>query len=412
MSDPAALGLFGSGRTSFAFHRTRPEFDLYTTVFSSAGIDTGTALLLRYVQAASPPTGGRVLDLGCGHGVLGIVLAGLDSTRSVTFTDRDALACSATRHNLGLNSLVEDRYRIVPSLGWDQLSSEDQFDLVVANLPGKAGVAVLDDLIAEAARRAAPGAILGLVVVRPLGAEVAAAVAATGAEPLEERTTTAYQVVVARMPEGGTVAPTDPSGEEATVGAFDRGVYDRAAVEFATGRTRWRATTVTGVDEFDSLSLATELLDRVAGRLQAQPAVVVEPGQGHRALLLGRHGHHVRSLVSRDLLALRASQRLLASVGPSGPTPPLLQHAVTVADSTLDTVTMLALHAGDRAHLPWVRAEIVRHLDRRGRRSLLLTGRASVLGRIEAELLRRRPGRVVEMASRRNYRALAYQQGG
>ncbi|MFV0259104.1 MAG: class I SAM-dependent methyltransferase [Acidimicrobiales bacterium] len=403
----APLALFETGRTSFAFHRTRPAFDLYSTVFSSAGIDGGSALLLRYLQAAPQPPGGRVLDLGSGHGVLGIVLAGLNPEAHATFTDRDALACAATRHNVALNGL-DDRSRVVASLGYDELEPADRYDLIVANLPGKAGLVVLDDLVAHAATRSVPGGMLGLVVVLPLAADIVAAVADTGAETLEERSNKSYHVVVARFPAG----PRQPIGADSGVAAFDRGVYDRTTAAFAVGRNRWTATTVAGIDEFDSLNLATELLDRVAGRLQPQPTVVVEPGQGHRALLVGRHGHHIRSVTSRDLLALRASRRLLDHSGLGRGTTAVVEHAVAVPDDTLDAVTLLAIHAGERSHLAWLRAEIGRHLDRSGRRSLLLTGRASVLGRIEAELLRRRPGRVVEVVSQRNYRALAYQQGG
>ena len=77
--------LFWSRRVPLAFHRTRLQFDLARSVFSSGGIDPGSALLLRYLQASDLPGGERILDLGCGQGVLGVVMHALDQTVSIVY---------------------------------------------------------------------------------------------------------------------------------------------------------------------------------------------------------------------------------------------------------------------------------------------------------------------------------------
>ena len=41
-------------------------------VFAQGRLDVGTAVLFRETE---PPTGGRILDLGCGYGVIGLAIA-------------------------------------------------------------------------------------------------------------------------------------------------------------------------------------------------------------------------------------------------------------------------------------------------------------------------------------------------
>ena len=60
--------------SSFSHKGIDLEFDVAQTLFSGHEIDQGSALLLRSLDVATPA---RVLDLGCGYGVLGITLARL-----------------------------------------------------------------------------------------------------------------------------------------------------------------------------------------------------------------------------------------------------------------------------------------------------------------------------------------------
>jgi 16S rRNA (guanine1207-N2)-methyltransferase len=167
-ADPAVDDLFWSRTVPFAFHGVRLRFDLATTLFASAGVDPGSALLLRHLQSVQLPASARVLDVGCGHGVLGLVLLALDRTRHVTMVDRDALACHYTSRNLAGNDLPEARAAIGGSLGYDDVPAGDPFDLIVSNLPGKAGEAVITDLASGVGPLSRPGTVLALVVVAPL----------------------------------------------------------------------------------------------------------------------------------------------------------------------------------------------------------------------------------------------------
>jgi ribosomal protein L11 methyltransferase len=76
--------------------------------------------------------GERVLDAGCGSGVLGIAALALGAGHAVG-VDRDPAALEASRANAARNA-VEDRLVVTPAPLDDVVASEEPFDLVVANL--------------------------------------------------------------------------------------------------------------------------------------------------------------------------------------------------------------------------------------------------------------------------------------
>lgn len=396
--------LFLARTVPFAFHGARLRFDLATTVFASAGIDPGSALLLRHLQAVDVSPSARVLDLGCGVGVLGVVLAALDRSRQVTFVDRDALACRFTRRNLEANGLAAAAATVHGSLGYDDVAPGPPFDLIVSNIPGKAGSAVLDHLISGAGPLAGPGTIFGCVVVQPLAAEVRAAMGRLAATMLVDKGNKTHQVLVVRLDEP-LPADTGPTR------GFEGGRYDRTSANFSAGDLQWRARTVVGLDEFDNLSHATRLLRGAFRGLRAGPCLILDPGQGHRAVLAARSGQHVDTLVSRDLLSLRASARCLVDNGLSGPGPTLAHTPGPIGGTDVPTAV---LHADDKVHTPWFVAE-VRALVGASARSrpanLILSGRSGLIGRIEVDLLARAGGRLVHRESRYGYRVVRYRFG-
>ena len=70
-------------------------------IFSPGGLDSGTELML---QEAEIPQGGRVLDLGCGYGVVGIVASKLGAGE-VVYLDEDLVALTACRENIAAHGL-------------------------------------------------------------------------------------------------------------------------------------------------------------------------------------------------------------------------------------------------------------------------------------------------------------------
>ncbi|MEN6477502.1 MAG: methyltransferase, partial [Rectinema sp.] len=77
----------------FAFMGARLRLELSHALFSSFDVDSGTRLLLKAV-ARDPVLAGarRVLDAGCGTGVIGLAVAKAFPDTEVTLRDRDMLA--------------------------------------------------------------------------------------------------------------------------------------------------------------------------------------------------------------------------------------------------------------------------------------------------------------------------------
>ncbi|MFP5255517.1 MAG: 50S ribosomal protein L11 methyltransferase [Acidimicrobiia bacterium] len=116
-----------------------------------SGSHPATRLAVAAIEAHGP--GDRVLDVGCGSGVLAVVAARLGS-RHVTAVDVDPEAVRATAANAAANGVAD---RIDPSLG-PLGEVTGAFDLVVANIGQRVLVELAPDLLALAA----PGGTLVL----------------------------------------------------------------------------------------------------------------------------------------------------------------------------------------------------------------------------------------------------------
>ena len=132
-------------------------------VFGHGRLDDGSRLLLRALPAR---LSGRLLDLGCGCGVLGAVLAARGPEAEVWLADRDALAVACARRSLAANGL--ERARVVCSDGLSDL--DGHFDHVVTNPPFHEGVATdysfVERLSRELRERMSPRGHLWLVANR------------------------------------------------------------------------------------------------------------------------------------------------------------------------------------------------------------------------------------------------------
>ncbi|MCJ7606066.1 MAG: class I SAM-dependent methyltransferase, partial [Dehalococcoidales bacterium] len=136
------------------------RFKVSQGLFSSFDIDKGTRLLLRTIVEAGYRDFTRVLDLGCGYGPIGLMLKSLYPAADVHMVDRDALAVDYSRQNAELNGLTD--IETYASLGYDDITRRD-FDLIVSNIPGKAGTTVITSLLQDAGRYLAPGGMAAIV---------------------------------------------------------------------------------------------------------------------------------------------------------------------------------------------------------------------------------------------------------
>jgi 16S rRNA G1207 methylase RsmC len=132
-------------------------------VFSKDELDDGTRLL---IDAAVIPQGAKVHDLGCGIGVVGVIIKLAEPSCSVIASDVSERAVELARKNSQLHKLdidvrLSDGYAAVP----------ERFDTVLLNPPYVAGRETIYRLIQEAHDHLKPGGTLQLVARHNKGGE-------------------------------------------------------------------------------------------------------------------------------------------------------------------------------------------------------------------------------------------------
>lgn len=148
-------------RVSFEALGNRLEFDTDAGVFSRDGLDRGTEVLLN----ALPPLSGRILDLGCGWGALGIALGKRYPELDIVMTDINSRAVELVQQNLRLNGI---RALVVQGDGFEAV--EGPFDAIITNPPIRAGKAVIYDLFDRAREFVSPKGALYVVIRKQQGA--------------------------------------------------------------------------------------------------------------------------------------------------------------------------------------------------------------------------------------------------
>ena len=131
-------------------------------VFSKTGLDDGSAILLR----AMPPLFGRVLDLGCGWGAMGLTLAKVNPDAEFVLVDVNARAVTLCERNRKENGI--ENVAIGISDGFSNVGGE--FDFVVTNPPIRAGKAVIYGFFEQGYARLNPGGALCVVIRKQQGA--------------------------------------------------------------------------------------------------------------------------------------------------------------------------------------------------------------------------------------------------
>lgn len=145
---PGTWNEFSVSLRGAVFHlRTLPG------VFSYQGLDEGTRLLIDNVKKAQ---GARVLDFGCGAGVIGLHASACGAS-FVDMIDSDLLSVACARENILLNRV--DSATVFPSDVLKAVSSR-RYDLILSNPPFHTGkevdYAVAQTFIAHAVKLLEP----------------------------------------------------------------------------------------------------------------------------------------------------------------------------------------------------------------------------------------------------------------
>lgn len=135
-------------------------FETGNYYFSPKGIDKGTLFMLSKVQAAKED---KVLDLGCGYGVVGISIAKEIGGEHIVMSDISEEALALTKANLALNGLAG--VRVIKSNGLKEIPDRD-FTLILSNPPYHADFSVAKAFIEDGYKRLVFGGMMIMVTKR------------------------------------------------------------------------------------------------------------------------------------------------------------------------------------------------------------------------------------------------------
>ena len=132
-------------------------------IFSRKEMDDGTLLLIESVDVMPMNS---VIDVGCGYGPIGLLMARMAPQGRTLLVDKDFVAVDYANRNARANDL--DNARAQLSNGFDQVDPALRFDVIASNLPAKVGKELLTLYLHDALARLRPGGRLYLVTITGL----------------------------------------------------------------------------------------------------------------------------------------------------------------------------------------------------------------------------------------------------
>ena len=136
------------------------NFKTSNEVFSPQGIDPGTLAMLSIIDFHADD---KVLDLGCGYGIVGVLAAKIIGESNVVMTDKDGEAIELAKQNSKLNGV--GGVKIYQSDGFKDLN-EKNFTLILSNPPYHVDFNVPKEFIEKGFNRLALGGKMYMVTKR------------------------------------------------------------------------------------------------------------------------------------------------------------------------------------------------------------------------------------------------------
>lgn len=136
------------------------KFETDPSIFSPNGIDSGTLAML---SAADFLPNDKVLDMGCGYGVVGILAAKLIGAGNVTMCDISESAVRQAKINAELNGVPDINIKI--SDGFSDVT-DNSFTLILSNPPYHTDFSVPKHFIEVGFKKLAVGGKMVMVTKR------------------------------------------------------------------------------------------------------------------------------------------------------------------------------------------------------------------------------------------------------
>lgn len=136
-------------------------------VFSKGEVDYGSIALLK--QIFKENISGRILDVGCGYGTIGLILAKRFSQGDFVLIDINSRACALARENAKRWKLPN--VQVVESDIFENVNGE--FDYIITNPPIRAGKKVIYAIFEQSYHHLKQNGSLYIVIRKSHGAESA-----------------------------------------------------------------------------------------------------------------------------------------------------------------------------------------------------------------------------------------------
>ncbi|MCM1308070.1 MAG: class I SAM-dependent methyltransferase [Butyrivibrio sp.] len=135
-------------------------FKTDTTIFAPKAIDTGTLAMLSVIDFTPND---KVLDLGCGYGIVGILAAKIIGSKNVIMCDISQTAVEYSKINAQLNQVTDIDIKV--SDGYKNITDGD-FTLILSNPPYHTDFSVAKNFIEGRYKRLVLGGRMVMVTKR------------------------------------------------------------------------------------------------------------------------------------------------------------------------------------------------------------------------------------------------------
>ncbi|MCL2096387.1 MAG: methyltransferase [Oscillospiraceae bacterium] len=151
----------------YIYKSTQFSFITDSGVFSRDRVDYATNILLENL----PELSGKILDIGCGFGCVGIVLAKIyenNSNIKIFMSDVNTRALELTKKNAEINGVSGKISGVIKSDGFENICGN--FDFIISNPPIRAGKNVIYKIYEEAYANLNKGGGFFIVIQKKHGA--------------------------------------------------------------------------------------------------------------------------------------------------------------------------------------------------------------------------------------------------